>query len=224
VIIAIDGPAGSGKSSTAKAVARALGFRHLDSGAFYRAVTYAALQTDVDPQRWDQLTPAELERFGIQAQPADNGFRLYRFGVDLTDSIRLPAVNAHVSQIARVVAVRQWLFSRLRAAAHDSDLVADGRDMGTVVFPDADLKIFLTADPAERARRRLIEQGILGPTPAQVEAEKVRLTERDRIDSERSVSPLRPAEDAVRLDTTQLGFEEQVEAIVTLARARKAAG
>ncbi|HSL72651.1 MAG TPA: (d)CMP kinase [Longimicrobiales bacterium] len=224
MIIAIDGPAGSGKSTTAKAVARLLGFRHLDSGAFYRAITYAALQSNLDPQQWDQLTPAALDGLGIDARPAKNGFRLFWSGADLTDAIRLPAVNAHVSQMARVPAVRQWLFGHLRAAARDGDLVADGRDMGTVVFPDAHLKVFLTADPAERAKRRLLEQGVAAPTKSQVEAEKTRLTTRDRIDSDRAVSPLRAAEDAVRLDTTGLSFEEQVDAIVTLARARQAAG
>ncbi len=220
MIIAIDGPAGSGKSSTARAVARRLGFRHLDSGAFYRALTLAALRAGWPSSEWGSLRPEQLDALGIQARPANQGFHLYAHDEDLTDAIRSPEVNAHVSQMARVPAVRQWLLERLRETARGTDLVADGRDMGTVVFPSAELKMFLTANPATRAQRRLAEQGNLAPEPAEIVDETARLSGRDRIDSERAVAPLRPAEDAIPLDTTGLSFDQQVDAIVTLARAR----
>jgi len=224
MIIAIDGPAGSGKSSTARAVARRLAFRHLDSGAFYRALTFAALRSGIDPERWDGLTAEELERLGVAAVPADEGFRLLALGRDVTSELRSPEVNAHVSRMARVPAVRDWLLARLRAAAKGADVVVDGRDIGTVVFPDAELKIFLVADPVERARRRLAEQGRPHPDPSELAEEVDRLAQRDRMDTEREVAPLRRADDAVLIDTTHLTFEEQVEKVVDLARARRSGG
>jgi cytidylate kinase len=224
VIIAIDGPAGSGKSTTAEAVARALGFRHLDSGAFYRALTHAALHADWPEEQWDHLRPEQLDALGVNARAVDDGLRLYAHDEDITHRLRTPEVNAHVSQMARVPSVRSWLLSRLRAVGQGTDLVADGRDMGTVVFPDAQLKVFLTADPETRARRRLAEQGRTEPGEEELAAETARLAGRDRVDSERTISPLRPAEDAVLLDTTGLSFEDQVRAIVVLARALQASG
>lgn len=224
MIIAIDGPAGSGKSSTARAVARRLGFRHLDSGAFYRALTSVALEDGPPPARWSELDEPALERFEISARPADEGFRLYRGERDITGDLRRPEVNAHVSEMARVPAVREWLLGRLHDAARGSDVVADGRDIGTVVFPEADLKVFLVADPEVRARRRLAESGHPDPTPAELAAEVERLLTRDRIDSEREVAPLMEAPDAVRIDTSHLTFEGQVERIVNLALERGAGG
>lgn len=224
MIIAIDGPAGSGKSSTARAVARRLGFRHLDSGAFYRALTCAALAEAVPPARWPELTEADLDELAVSARPDDDGFDLYRAGSEITAELRRPEVNAHVSEMARVPAVRNWLLTQLHEAARDNDIVADGRDIGTVVFPQAQLKVFLVADPKVRARRRLAEYGHADPTPAELEAEVERLLQRDRSDSEREIAPLREAEDAVRIDTSGLTFEDQVEQIVGLARARGARG
>jgi cytidylate kinase len=224
MIIAIDGPAGSGKSSTARAVARRLGFRHLDSGAFYRALTYAALEDRLPPEEWATLTAAELNGFGISARPADEGFHLFRADRDITAELRRQEVNAHVSEMARVPAVRDWLLQHLRNAAQGSDVVVDGRDIGTVVFPEAELKVFLVADPEIRARRRLAEYDLADPEPAELAAEVERLLQRDRIDSERAVAPLREATDAVRVDTSDLDFEEQVARIVDLAAARRARG
>ena len=220
MIIAIDGPAGSGKSSTAKAVARRLGFRHLDSGAFYRALTWAALRDGIEPDRWDSLTADELDAFAVRAEPADIGFQFSVAGDDVTAAIRSPEVNAHVSQMARVPAVREWLLQSLRDASVGTDLVADGRDIGTVVFPDAELKVFLIADPRERARRRALESG-LDLTDEVLEAEVERLLARDRIDSGREIAPLRQADDAILIDTTALGFEEQVDRIAELASLRR---
>lgn len=222
MIIAIDGPAGSGKSSTAKAVARRLGFRHLDSGAFYRALTHVALMEKMPPQEWKSLTKEELDGLAVSARPADEGFRLFRQDTDITTELRRPEVNAHVSEMARVPAVRDWLLEHLRTAARGSNIVADGRDIGTVVFPNAELKVFLVAAPEVRARRRLAEFGHADPSPEELVAETERLLARDRIDSEREVAPLRAAHDAVRIDTTHLEFEEQVSEIVDLAAARGA--
>ena len=220
MIVTIDGPAGSGKSTTAREVARRLGFRHLDSGAFYRALTYAALCAGIPEAEWDALDDARLDDLGVHAQPAGDGWALFAGEEDITGRLRSPEVNAHVSPMARVPAVRQWLHDRLRAAATASDLVADGRDMGSVVFPEAQLKVYLVADPRERARRRLLEQGKAGPTAADLDAEAARLLERDRIDSQRAVAPLIQPADAILLDTTSLSFDQQVEAVVRMARER----
>jgi cytidylate kinase len=219
MIIAIDGPAGSGKSSTARAVAQRLGFRHLDSGAFYRALTWAALERGIPPETWDTLTPADLEALDIRARPADGSFRMYAGDRDISVGIRSPEVNANVSGMAMLPVVREWLLGRLREAGGSSDLVADGRDIGTVVFPDADVKVFLNADPRERARRRLAEMGIPDPSELRLDEEVARLIARDRMDSEREYAPLMAAPDAVHIDTTRLTFDEQVDRIVGLARA-----
>ena len=217
IVIAIDGPAGSGKSSTAKAVAAALGYRHLDSGAFYRAVTRAALDAGIPAERWDSLTEAEIDALAIAAAPAGQGYRITIAGQDAAEAIRAPEVNAHVSRMAAVPAVRDWLMGALRSAGERGGLVADGRDIGTVVFPDAELKVFLVCAPEERARRRLREQGLHAPDAPEVERETERLTGRDAADSTRAVAPLARARDAVLLDTTSLTFQEQVEAILRLA-------
>ena len=218
--MAIDGPAGSGKSSTAQAVAQELGYRHLDSGAFYRGITLAALRAKTPPERWTELNAAALDALGVTGVPGETGYGIRIGGADAADGIRTPEVNAHVSRMAAVPAVRSWLLGALRAAGQRGGLVADGRDIGTVVFPDAELKVFLVCDPEERARRRLRERGIDDPAEVEVVAERERLQVRDRLDSERAVAPLLRAADAVQLDTTELPFSAQVAAIVRLARAR----
>lgn len=220
IIVALDGPAGSGKSSTAKEVARRLGYRHLDSGAFYRAITLAALRAGIPPERWEALSAAELDALGVSGVPDGQGYRMTLGGEDVSRAIREPEVNAHVSRMAAVPAVREWLMGALREAGAGGGLVADGRDIGTVVFPDAELKAFLVCDPAERARRRLVEQGRESPGDDEVVAETERLLGRDRIDAGRAVAPLLQAPDAVVVDTTALGFEEQVDAVVRMARER----
>jgi len=221
MIIAIDGPAGSGKSSTAKAVAERLGFRHLDSGAFYRAITYAALDAGIPPAVWPNLDAAALNELDIHAEVTDRGVEFYLGGKNVTAEIRSAEVNAHVSPMAAVPAVREWLLSQLRATAVSSDLVADGRDIGTVVFPDAAVKIFLIAQSEIRAKRRLAETGNPAPTSTEVQNEVDRLGLRDRMDSSRATAPLKQAPDAVVIDTTELSFEEQVEKIVRLAQKRQ---
>lgn len=221
MIIAIDGPAGSGKSTTARAVAQRLGFRHLDSGAFYRALTLAALRRGIDPAAWNDLSRGDIDALGVSARRDGDGFRMFIDGRDAGDDIRAAEVNANVSNMARVPAVRDWLLGTLRHTARGTDLVADGRDIGTVVFPDADLKVFLVADPRERARRRLLQMEL--PVDEQaLRAEVRRLEARDRADAGRDVAPLRQAPDAVLLDTTGVDFDEQVRRIVDLARERGA--
>lgn len=221
MIIAIDGPAGSGKSSTAREVARRVGFLHVDSGAFYRALTHALLADGVPEAAWEGLTTADLDRFRIRGERVEGGLRLRLGDEPLAEELRTAEVNARVSHVARIPAVRAWLTGRLHELASGADVVIDGRDIGTAVFPDAELKIFLEADPEVRARRRLREQGVTDPDDDEVLAEIRRLKERDRIDSEREVAPLRRADDAVRVDTTALTFEEQIEAILELAKARR---
>lgn len=221
MIVAIDGPAGSGKSSTAREVARRLDFLHVDSGAFYRALTYGLQAMGVPEESWDGLADDALDRLEVRGERGDGGIRM-RVGPDIVDrELRTPEVNAHVSHIARIPAVRSWLMHRLRDLAATDDIVADGRDIGTVVFPDAALKVYLVADPEVRARRRLREQGNSEPDRDTLLREIERLQARDRADSERATAPLRPADDAVHVDTTALTFEEQVAAILELVRGRR---
>ncbi|HEX2079164.1 MAG TPA: (d)CMP kinase [Longimicrobium sp.] len=220
IIIALDGPAGSGKSSTARAVAARLGYRHLDSGAFYRAITYAALRAGIPPDAWAHLTHEQLDRLDVHGRPADRAYRMTVAGEDVGAELRSPEVNAHVSRMAAVPAVREWLMDALRESGARGGLVADGRDIGTVVFPDAELKAYLIADAEERARRRLLERGVFDASLEEVRAEAALLQGRDALDSTRETAPLRQAEDAVVIDTTGLTFDEQVDRIVSLARER----
>jgi CMP/dCMP kinase len=226
-VIAIDGPSASGKSSTARAVAEALGFAHLDSGALYRGVTLVALREAArrggpggDPLK--VLDPETILRTaedrGLMLQPDGAGFTAYLEGEPVDAAIRSPDVTARVSAVSAVPVIREWVNTRLRAMVRAGrQVVVDGRDIGTVVFPDAELKIFLTATPEARAGRRVNQRG-LSVDPARLEAEAEALAARDHADSTRQVAPLRSAEDAVRLDTTAMRFSEQVAAIVELAR------
>jgi cytidylate kinase len=226
-VIAIDGPSASGKSSTARAVAEALGFAHLDSGSLYRGVTLVALreaarrgQGEADPLA--VLDPETILRAaedrGLMLQPDGAGFAAYLEGEPVDAEIRGPRVTAAVSAMSAVPVVREWINSRLRAMVRAGrDVVVDGRDIGTVVFPDADLKVFLTASPAARAGRRINQRG-QEVDPAGLEAEAAALAARDHADSSRVVAPLRAAEDAVLIDTTAMTFRDQVARIVALAR------
>ena len=210
-VIAIDGPAASGKSSTAQMVAERLGYLHIDSGSLYRAATAAALRDASDPA---QLSEDDVLRAAdaVELRPARTSFYPVLDGHNIEDEIRGPEVTRHVSRVAQMPRVREWVNDRVRAAASDRNVVVDGRDMGTVVFPDADLKVFLIADSRERAARRLRQRGT--PTSEQLLVDETkRINERDARDARQTV----PAADAVVIDTTTLTQQEQVERIVTLS-------
>jgi cytidylate kinase len=202
VVIAIDGPAGSGKSTLARALAGELSFSYLDSGAMYRCVALLSLREPDTP-------PADLAR---GAEIDVGGGRVLLDGEDVSAAIRQPEVSEAASRVAADEGVRAALVERQRALLAEGDWVAEGRDIGTVVAPDAALKVFLTADAAERARRRA---GELGRDRAQVLEQQ---RERDERDSTRAHSPLRAADDAITVDTTGLSVDEVVAQIAGLAR------
>jgi len=216
MVIAIDGPAASGKGTIAEAVARALAFHYLDSGSLYRLVALKALRTGTafdDGPALARLAQALDVRFGDGALLLD--------GADATADIREESVAAGASQVAVHGAVRQALIDRQRAFRRPPGLVADGRDMGTVVFPDARLKVFVTATAEERARRRhkqLIAKGISITMDSLLRD----IRERDARDAGRAVAPLAPASDAVLLDTTNLTIDEAVDRVLELYRATRA--
>ena len=213
-VVTLDGPAGSGKSTTAREVARRLGFRHLDSGALYRALTFALLSAGIPEDDWPKLSAEELDRFPIRLEPAGTLFEVVLADRVLTKELRTPEVTARVSPLSALPAVRAWLLEAQRRAGKAGGLVADGRDMGTVVFPDADVKIFLTADLPERARRRLLERDGRSPSTEELAEEARRIQDRDDRDSGRAVAPLKKPEDALEVDTSNLSFETQVEVII----------
>lgn len=215
LVVTIDGPAGSGKSTTARAVARRLGLRHLDSGALYRGVTYALLEEGVPPEAWEEVSLADLRELPLEVRARGEEFQVLYDGQVLEGELRTENVTRHVSTVSALPAVRRRLLDLQRSAAEKGGLVADGRDMGTVVFPNADVKVFLTADLRERARRRVRERtGGDDPDEARVDREVGRIAERDRRDSEREISPLRRPEGALVVDTTARTFEEQVRTVV----------
>ncbi len=213
-LITLDGPAGSGKSSTAQEVARRLGFRHLDSGALYRALTFALLEEGVAEHTWGALEPFELDPLGLRVEAEDAAVNIYRNGVLLTSELRGPGVTERVAMVAGVPAVREWLLEVQRSLGAEGNLVADGRDMGTVVFPKADLKVFLIAGLEERARRRLIQDFAREPTMEEIKGMAERIEQRDQADQTRDHSPLKRPEDAVDLDTTAITFDDQVSFIL----------
>lgn len=216
-VIAIDGPAASGKSSTAQAVAEALGFTHLDSGALYRGATLVGLRHNLEDPL---LLVPSLDRHQLTLHHDGSRFNVWLAGESVEQEIRAPEVTGRVSAVSALPPVRDWVNQRLRGMADAGhSLVVDGRDIGTVVFPHAHLKVFLTASPRTRAARRLAQRGE-GETPAVLEREAAALALRDEADSRRAVAPLKIADDAVPLDGTGLSFESQVAEIVRLARER----
>lgn len=214
MVVAIDGPAASGKSSTASWVASRLGYRHVDSGALYRAVTLLAVRQLGDDTDWGEASVRQLaERVGLRA--VEGGFAPTIDGVEAGEEIRGSDVTRHVSQVAQMASIRLWVNDRVRLSAASHDVVVDGRDIGTVVFPDAPLKVFLVADPWERARRRLQQRLERRATDDEIAEETERLVQRDARDATQTVQ----AKDAVLIDTTYLTQSEQVDRIVALARA-----
>lgn len=211
--IAIDGPAASGKSSTAKAIARALGFHHVDSGALYRAATAARVRLGGDPREWSEDSVIDAARI-VSLVPTEIGFMPLLDGGTAESEMRGEAVTSKVSFVARMPAVREWVNALVRKAGEEFDVVVDGRDIGTVVFPSARLKVFLDAAPGERARRRLIERLHRAPTDYEVAEETGKIVLRDEMDALQSVK----SADAITIDTTHLDQAEQIRQIVELAR------
>jgi len=216
-IVAIDGPSASGKSTTSLAVARRLGFDHLDSGALYRGLTLVALEAGL-PRPFDgQAILSVAGETGLELRADDGRYEVMAGGEAVGGRLRDADVTAHVSEVAALPEVRSWVNDRVRKAVRDRSVVVDGRDIGSVVFPEARVKIFLTATPAARARRRLLQQGEAVPEDV-VDRETERLARRDQADSTRALAPLRQAPDAVLVDGSALSFEDQVERILEIAR------
>lgn len=219
MIVAIDGPAGAGKSTIAKRVAEKLGFVYINTGAMYRAVALWALRLNVglgDMHRLEQLAKeAKIELTG--------GGQVLLNGEDITEAIREQEVSNAASKVSAIAAVRQALVGLQRAMAEETSVVMEGRDIGSVVFPDATVKIFLDADPGERARRRAFELKETGQT-ADIENVTTELRQRDARDRERQESPLMQAPDAELVDTTGLSLEQVEDSVLRIVRARTSNG
>lgn len=216
IVVAIDGPAASGKSTTAKLVARNLGYLHLDTGAMYRAITLRVLEEKV-PVEAEQRIREIAEQSSIRLESVNGTQRVYLNDRDVTQKIRTPNVTRTVSTVSSYQAVRDVLVREQRRIAADGGVVLEGRDIGTVVLPDAELKIFMVANVAERARRRKKDLTLAGIDMDESELVKD-IIERDKKDSTRAASPLKKAEDAVELDTSNMTVEQQVDFIVQRAK------
>lgn len=225
MIVAIDGPAGSGKSTIARALAERFGFEKLDTGAMYRSVAFTALDRGVDLD--DETAVDELARtITIRVVPSADGPHMTVDGRDVSREIRTPQVDANVSKVSAYPGVREAMLEPQRAVTAEHDVVAEGRDIGTVVFPHADVKVFLTADPRERARRRVLQRHegeavdleALEPEIAETLAA---IERRDALDASRDVAPLVAADDAVQIDSTAYSIDEvtnQIAALIEEAR------
>ena len=217
--VAIDGPSGAGKSTLAKRAAAELGFLYVDTGAIYRTVALYALEHQIEPDDAAALTP-RLSDVKVGMGYGEDGLqRMLLGGEDVTDAIRRPEVSAAASKVSAIPAVRTFLLEMQRELAGQNDVVMDGRDIGTVVLPAADVKIFLTAAPEARARRRCDELRERG-TPQPYEEVLADLVERDRRDTTRATAPLRRAEDAALVDTTELDLEESLQKLLDVIRGK----
>ena len=223
MIVAIDGPAGSGKSTVAHAIAERCGLTYLDTGAMYRCVTLACLRDGVDLDDAEAVAQV-ARRIRIEFGASDSGQTVFLDGQDVTKDIRTPEVDRNVSVVSAVPAVREAMVVLQRAVGEQGDVVAEGRDIGTVVYPNAEVKVFLTADAEARAHRRAVQrEGKDAATDADATAnaaeEKAILEDikrRDKLDSSRETAPLKPAEDAHHIDSSSMGVDEVVAAIVKL--------
>ena len=218
--IAIDGPAGAGKSTISKAAAKKLGFIYIDTGAMYRAVGLAAVRQGVDTTDTEGVTSI-LDDIEISISYDESGQQIFLNDENVSADIRLPEISVAASNVAVIPAVRLKLVELQRELASHNDVLMDGRDIGTYVLPDAEVKIFLTASVEERAMRRyreLVEKGI----QADFDEVKADMEYRDKNDSEREFAPLKPAEDSIILDNTDLSLEQSVDKICEIAEARKA--
>jgi len=212
--IAIDGPAASGKSTTARRVARQLGYLYIDTGAMYRALTYYVIREHIDINREAKIV-ALAERLDIQLLPKEDGLHTWVNDRDISAEIRLPQVDEVISIISAYQGVRKIMVEKQRRIAAAGGVVMDGRDIGTIVLPDAQIKIFMKASLKERARRRFEELRARGLKIA-LSTIKKDIQQRDRLDSSRSISPLKPAPDAHTIDTSRLSIEEQVEKVLKI--------
>jgi len=216
ISIAIDGPAASGKSTTARLVAKKLGYIYIDTGAMYRAATLAVLREKIGIKKEAEVV-ACIRRSRIGIRLANGEQRTYLNGEDVTELIRTPAINLAISAVSAYAEVRTIMVARQRRLAGKGGVVMDGRDIGTVVLPEAELKVFMKASLEQRARRRLKELQAQGE---KVTIEEVReeIRRRDRLDASRSQSPLKKAADALELDNSQMSIEQQTETVITWAK------
>jgi len=218
VVIAIDGVSGSGKSTLAKQLARLLHFMYLDTGAMYRAITWKALRTGIDIRNGDQVT-ALAQKTRLSTLSGECGMKVFIDGVDVSEDIRKPDVAAAVSIVSAYRGVREVMVRLQREIAAENDIVLEGRDVGTVVFPHADVKFYLDASVEERAARRLQELKERG-TAVTIDEVRNNIEERDRIDSTRDISPLRKAADAIVIDSTSLSIAEKTDKALACVRER----
>lgn len=216
ISVAIDGPAGAGKSTLSRAAAKELGYIYVDTGAMYRTVALALIGAGVENQDTDGVN-AVLGRINVDLKFVNGEQRVFLDGEDVSDKIRTPEVSMRASSSSALPEVRAFLLDKQRSLAKTNDVLMDGRDIGTVVLPNATVKIFLTASPEERARRRFLELQAKG-APDTYEQVYEDMVKRDYDDSHRAIAPLKPAEDSIILDTTGLEFEQSLPLIVKTVR------
>jgi cytidylate kinase len=219
LVIAIDGPAGAGKSTVAQKMAARLGLNYVDSGATYRAAALKVLQSGISPDD-EQAVARLIDKTDIRIATEGLQFRVLLDGKDVMNEIRTPEVTLAAAKVSRLAEVRAKLVAVQRSCAVGRGVVMEGRDIGTVVFPDAALKVFLRADPAERARRRLKQDSKKGRS-ATLEQTADEIARRDKLDAERKISPLVAAPDAYQIDSTNLAADQVVKQILDLARQKK---
>lgn len=219
ISIAIDGPSGAGKSTLARSIAAKLGYLYVDTGAIYRTIGYYAFANGMDPKD-EAAVSAVLPGLQVELTYGEDGLQhMLLNGQDVTKEIRLPEISMYASAVSAHPSVRAYLLETQRELARTNNVIMDGRDIGTVVLPDAQVKVFLTASPEARARRRMLELEQRG-TPEPFEKVLKEIRERDWNDSHRAVAPLRQAEDAVLLDTTELDFQESEAALLDIIQRR----
>ena len=215
-VIAIDGFSSTGKSSISKIIAKKLGLIHMDTGALYRGITFYAIQNCLNPDKTIDISKllSSLAEMKLEFQNIDGELQLFLNGKNIDKEIRFPQVSDYVSQVAKEADVRNFLLKTQRDIANKGGIIMDGRDIGTVVLPDADYKFFMTASQDERARRRFLELQAAGEK-TDIETVKQNLISRDKIDSERELSPLKQADDAVLIDNTNINKEETIALILS---------